>query len=447
MRSILFFIWIMPIIVKAQVPAEYLEQAAQSNPGLKVKFNEYLAVLEKQNQLGVLPDPELSFAFFVTPMERVMGRQNADISVMQMFPWKGTNMAAKEEAGHMARAKFEAFREAKSMLFFDIKMTWLEAYLVHQQQNYIQESLNILASLESMVLQKMASDNTPPTALPQRKPDSPDSMGAMGGTSNSAKDGMKMETPSSGSAYLEILQIQMQRNELENQWAVLEDQKKFLQIQWNSFFNNNPPILEFKEVLPEPQLPISLLEFTEELMANNPMLNMYREEEKSFMAKEKMNKNMGYPMMGAGLQYSIFSPSEMGFMEEDMNGRNMLMPMVKITLPIWRKKIDAAVKEAQIMKTSMAYQLEETANQLKVDYARSMNQFVTAQRNIQLYQKQAVLNEQAKDLILVQFAHGGSTLDQVFAILQKLEDYKFQHISAAVDAHLASAMMERILGR
>lgn len=443
MRGILFLLIFIAEFLNAQIPLEYLEQAAQSNPGLKVKFNEYLAVLEKQNQMGTLPDPELAFAFFITPMERVMGRQNADISLMQMFPWKGTNMAAKEEAGHMAKAKFEEFREAKSMLFFDVKMTWFENYLLEKQKESINESLDLLAIVESLVLQKMATDNTQALQLPQRKPESSKSMEEMGKSSEK----MKMESSSSGSAYIEFLQVQMQRNELENELVILEEQKKFLWTKWEAFFNNSPPTLEFGGQLPDPELPISLIEFNDELISNNPMLKMYKEEEKSFMAKEKMNKNMGYPMIGVGLQYSIFSPSEMAFMEEDMNGRNMLMPMLKFTLPIWRKKIDAAVKEAQIMRTSMAFQYEETINQLKVDYAKSMSQFLSALRNIQLYQKQAVLNEQAKDIILVQYAHGNTSLDQVFSIMQKLVDYQFQHVSAVVEAQIATAMMEKILGR
>jgi len=443
MKGVLFSLLFSSQFAVAQVPPEFLEQAAKSNPGLKVKFNEYLAVLKKQNQIGALPDPELAFGFFVTPMERVMGRQNADISLMQMFPWKGTNMAAKEEAGHMAMAKFEAFRESKSMLYFDIKMTWLENYLLEKQKESIIESLDLLATVESLVLQKMASDNTQSLQIPQRKSESSRPMEEMGGT----QEKMKMESSSSGSAYIEFLQIQMQRNELENELLIFEEQKTYLYTKWAALFNNSPPALELSDQIPEPELPISLLEYNDELISNNPMLKMYKEEEKSFMAKEKMNKNMGYPMIGVGLQYSIFSPSEMGFMEEDMNGRNMLMPMVKITLPIWRKKIDAAVKEAQILKTSMAYQFEETVNQLKVEYAKSMNQFLNAKRNIQLYQKQSVLNEQAKDIVLVQFAHGNTSLDQVFSIMQKLVDYRFQHTSAVVEAQIASAMMEKILGR
>jgi hypothetical protein len=443
MRWILFsFIFISPML-RAQIPLAYFEQAAQSNSGLKVKFNDYLAVLQKQNQMGALPDPELAFGIFITPMERVMGRQIADFSVMQMFPWKGTNMAAKEEAGHMARAKFEVFREAKSMLFLDLKMTWLEYYLLEKQKMNIAESLEILATLESLVLQKMSSDNTQSTELIQREAGKPKSMDQMDAPS---KD-KSMQSSSSGSAYIEILQIQMQRNELENELAVLEAQKTFLQIKWEAFFNSSAPELVVTTELQEPELPISLLDFNEELMSNNPMLLMYREEEKSLMAKEKMNKNMGYPMIGLGLQYSVFSPSEMAFMEEDMNGRNMLMPMFKVTLPIWRKKIDAAVKEAQIMKTSMAYQYEETANQLKVEYARSMNQFLNAKKSIHLYQQQIMLNIQAKDIVLVQYAHGSASLDQVFSIMQKLVNYQFQLSSAVVDAQIATAMMEKILGR
>jgi hypothetical protein len=53
-----------------------------------------------------------------------MGDQFAGISLMQMFPWFGTLSAAKDEMAFMAKAKFEEFNEAKSMLFYEVRANW-----------------------------------------------------------------------------------------------------------------------------------------------------------------------------------------------------------------------------------------------------------------------------------------------------------------------------------
>ena len=102
----------------------YLEQAALNNPGVKAKYLEYSAALEKVPQASSLPDPELQFGYFIKPMELLMGNQVADIRLMQMFPWFGVLKAAKDEASKMAVAKFESFRDAKDELYFNVKSSY-----------------------------------------------------------------------------------------------------------------------------------------------------------------------------------------------------------------------------------------------------------------------------------------------------------------------------------
>ena len=107
---------------------KYLIEAAENNPGLKSSFNEYQANLEKVPQVGALPDPTVSFSYFIQPIETRLGPQQAKISASQMFPWFGT-LGAKEDAStEMAKSKYENFEEQKSKLFFDVKSTYYNLY-------------------------------------------------------------------------------------------------------------------------------------------------------------------------------------------------------------------------------------------------------------------------------------------------------------------------------
>src|SRR5690606_22086402 len=99
----------------------YLQMAGENNPELKAYFNDYLSSLERVPQVGSLSDPELSMGIFLKPMERYMGNQQADIQLMQMFPWFGTLGAQKDEASQMALARYEAFQDAKNRLFYQVK--------------------------------------------------------------------------------------------------------------------------------------------------------------------------------------------------------------------------------------------------------------------------------------------------------------------------------------
>ena len=60
---------LIPFMVSAQQELEnYLLIAAENNPGLRAKFNEYMAALEVVPQAKALPDPQI--ALKVTPLER-----------------------------------------------------------------------------------------------------------------------------------------------------------------------------------------------------------------------------------------------------------------------------------------------------------------------------------------------------------------------------------------
>ena len=83
--------WLVPTFLLAQEPLDvYLKEAAQNNPGLKARYFAYQAALEKVPQVGALPDPQVSFGYFISPVETRVGPQRMRISAMQMFPWLGT---------------------------------------------------------------------------------------------------------------------------------------------------------------------------------------------------------------------------------------------------------------------------------------------------------------------------------------------------------------------
>ncbi|MCK4992346.1 MAG: transporter, partial [Bacteroidales bacterium] len=107
-----------PLGTSAQEQLEhYLVIAAENNPGLRAKFSEYMAALEVAPQVKALPDPQVAFAYFISPVETRVGPQQFKFSASQMFPWFGTLQAKEDVANQSAKAKYEVFLESKSRLF------------------------------------------------------------------------------------------------------------------------------------------------------------------------------------------------------------------------------------------------------------------------------------------------------------------------------------------
>jgi len=370
---------------------DYLVIAAENNPNLKAKYFQYQAALQRVPQVGSLPDPQLGFSFFIMPMERYMGDQVGTISLMQMFPWFGTLGAAKTEMTFMAKAKFEEFNETKSMLFYEVRANWHALQLLEKEIAITKENIELLKTMEQIALTRFKSGGQSGGGSMDMKggnPKSNSSSGSgMGGMNMSGQNttanqpinkstNQQISTSNSGSM-IDVLRVQMEINELQNNLALLEDSKIPITARFNQLLNRdrNEPIL-LSDTIIAASMPISLKEIPDSIKNNNPMLKMLEQEETAYIAQGKMNQKMGLPMIGIGLQYDIFRPRDNS--ESMMNGRNMLMPMATVTIPLWRKKYTASVQESDFMRQSVMEQKHDVSNQLMVNYEEALKDYKDA---------------------------------------------------------------------
>ena len=71
----------------------------------------------------------------------------------------------------------------------------------------------------------------------------------------------------------------------------------------------------------------------------------------------------------------------------DMNGMDMVMPMFKISIPIFRKKYNAQQRESKHYRQASELKYENTLNQLQAEYQTVKQQLADAARKINLYKK------------------------------------------------------------
>src|SRR5690606_31829667 len=120
------------------------------------------------------------------------------------------------------------------------------------------------------------------------------------------------------------------------------------------------------DTLPDTPLSIDRLALLDSISQNNPMLKMLDAEEGAYGAQLKMARLMGRPMFGAGVNYMAFSPRTGDGMS--MGGMDMVMPMVSVTIPIYRKKYKAMSREAELNQQAAGQRRESMANQLTTQW-------------------------------------------------------------------------------
>jgi len=409
------------VVISQQYPdslLRYLEIAAKNNPAVLQKFTGYQAALQRIPQVGSLPDPQLSLGVFLKPMELVSGNQVADIRLMQMFPWFGVLKSAKDEMSLMANAKFELFRDAKLQVFYDVQRTWYELYKVQKDISISEKNIEILKIIERL-------------ALVRFKAASPMQIGSMG-------------TSTGGSGLADIFRIQIEAGDLENNIALLKNQQNTIMAQFNTYLNRPVTSQVFTaEILTRDSLGLSLIFVSDSMLANNPMLGMLEFEKQSLEARKKMVTRMGYPMVGLGLNYSLISKNAMS--TSSMNGKDMIMPMVTVTLPIYRKKYNAMQTEADLLKTATSRNYQATANSLQTEYYQAVQLYQDAQRRVKLYENQYQLASKSLDLILKSFSTSSSGLTDVLRVRQQTLDYELKQVEAVADLNTSIAWLKRLM--
>lgn len=446
---------------------QYLEIAAKNNPAVLQKFTEYQIALQKVPQVGSLSDPELSLGVFLKPMEVVNGNQVADIRLMQMFPWFGVLKNAKDEMSLMANAKFELFRDAKLQVFYDVQKTWYQLYKIRKDISISEKNIEILKTIERLALVRFKaapsgsagitssgagmSSGTSPAATPgsqsvmQSMGGSQGNAGAVNtGQSVSSMQAAPMGSSTGGSGLADLYRIQMEAGELENSIALLKNQEQSVAALFNGYLNRLPDIPVFTdEILAADSLGLSLIAVSDSMLAKNPMLSMIEFEKQSVDARKKMVTAMGYPMVGLGLNYSIINKNVMS--ESAMNGTDMIMPMVSVTLPVYRKKYNAMKNEAELLKTATSQNYEASVNALQTEYYNAVQLFRDAGRRMELYKNQYQLASQSFDLMLKSFSASSSALTDVLRVRQQMLDYEFRQVEAVADYNTAIAWLNRLM--
>jgi outer membrane protein TolC len=387
---------------------QYLEIAAKNNPTVQQKFTEYQAALQKVPQVGSLSDPELSIGVFLKPMELVSGNQVADIRLMQMFPWFGVLKNAKDEMSLMANAKFELFRDTKLQVFYDVQRTWYELYKVQKEISVSEKNIEILKAIEQLAL-------------------------------------VRFKAPQPGSTELaDLYRIQIETGELENNIALLKNQEQSIIARFNSYLNRLPVSPVFTDdTLATDSQGLSLTVVSDSMLAKNPMLGMLEFEKRSIDARKKMVTSMSYPMVGLGLNYSLIGKNEMS--TSSMNGKDMVMPMVTFTLPIYRKKYNAMAKEADLLKTATLQNYQATANSLQNEYYEAVQLYQDSERRVILFENQYQLALKSLDLILKSFSTSSSGLTDVLRVRQQTLDYELRRVEATADFNTAVAWLRRLM--
>jgi len=402
-------IGILFLLISTMVSAQddldgYLQTAAKNNPGLKARFNEYMAALEVAPQVKVLPDPQLAFGYFIQPVETRVGPQQFKISASQMFPWFGTLRAKENAAIQIAKAKYEAFEEAKSKLFNDVRSTYYNLYFTGKAISITDENLILLSSLQNLALIKVEA-------------------------------GMV--------SVVDEYRIEMEIGDLENQLALLIDKNGTLEIMFNNLINtdNTSPIkvpMQLWDIEPS----MAKGEIRDSILTwNHQLLNLDMQTE-SLRYKQELARLAGKPDFKIGFDYTI-----VGKGNNNMAGTDAIMlPTVGITIPLYRNKYKSMLNEAVFMETAKKEEKINKQNILETVFEQTWKDFADAKRRLILNENQSELARKSLKLLETEYVTNSKNFEEILRMERKLLIYELELEKARADKQAAISFISYLMG-
>jgi cobalt-zinc-cadmium efflux system outer membrane protein len=383
----------------------YLQTAAQNNPGLKARFNEYMASLELGPQVKALPDPQLAFGYFIQPVETRVGPQQFKISVSQMFPWFGTRKAEGNSAIMMAKAKYEAFEEAKSMLFNDVRSTYYNLYFTDKAISVTDENLTLLNSFQKLSLIKVEAGIV---------------------------------------SVVDEYRIEMEIGDMVNQLALLKDKYGALQIMFTNLLNtDNASPVKIPQQLwdSEPGLPKEAIK--DSIMVQNHQLLSLDMQAQSLHYKQEIARLAGNPDFKIGADYTI-----VGKGNNNMAGTDAIMlPTVGITIPLYRNKYKSMLNEAVYMETAKKEEKINKQNILETVFEQTWKDFSDAKRRVILNEKQADLARKSLKLLETEYITSSKNFEEILRMERKLLLYQLELEKARADKQAAISFISYLMGK
>lgn len=390
---------------KAQTLQDYLILAAENNPMLKGKYAEFEASLQKVAQANSLPDPTISMGYFISPVETRVGPQLAKFGLNQMFPWFGTLKSAGQIQALNAEYKFELFLQARNELFYQVKQIWFELHQINEEIDLQKEHQAVLESFKQL-----------------------------------ATTGFK----NGKSSLSDVLRVDIKLDQVNSEIRILDKKLKPLNISFNRLLNR-PDSEEI--VLSEKQdfETLSINYRRDSLIAMNPLLSSLEIQSQLHEESKRLARLQGMPKFGVGIDYVLVG--KRSDMSPPDNGRDILMPMVSMSIPINRAKYSAAIQEAQFNKEAVVNYRENLENLLFTEYESAWFELEKASELSDLYTRQSQKTEQVLNLYVTAYKNSGSDFEEILRLQEELISLKISDSKARRDYCIQIAKLDLLTSK
>jgi cobalt-zinc-cadmium efflux system outer membrane protein len=386
----------------------YLRYAALNNAGLEAAFNLWAAALERIPQERALPDPRFNYGYFIQEVETRVGAQRQKLDLTQVFPWFGTLAVKGGRAvagANVARQKYEA---AKLKLFYNVKNAYYDYYYLGRARAITAENMRLMSDLENVARAKYTAGTAPHAA---------------------------------------VIKAQVELGRLQDQLKTLEDMRNPVVATLNAALNRDLTAqLPWPTAISNVTVSLSDERLSAWLGTNNPELNALDSSADQSASSVALAKKGFYPNITLGVGVVDTADSEMAGVDE--SGKDPIVGMIGLTLPIWYGKNRAARREAEARHAAVLKQRVDRHSALLADLQMALFGLRDASRKIDLYGDTLVPKaKQSLNATRQGFESGKQDFLSLVDAERLLLEFQLMHEQALVNRVKRIAELEMLVGK
>ena len=326
--------------------SDYLACAALHNPGLEAAFNRWKAAVERVPQVRAMPDPRLTYRYYIQEVETRVGAQRQGLELSQVSPWFGKLALRGDAAAEAARAQRERFESERLRLYYRVRDAYHEYYYLGRAVKIVDENVRLVQHFERVA---------------------------------------RTRYKAAAASHPDVIRAQVELGKLTDRLSTLKDLQGPIVARLNAALNRPTMApLPWPDTVENGEVAISDEQLLTWLAESNPELKALAFEIARSRHGIALAKKEYFPDVMLGMGWIDTARSTGGRHPSD-DGKDPLVGAVSVNLPIWWGKLSAGVREARYRHLHAVHSRAETANALGAALKLVLYRFRDAERKIDLY--------------------------------------------------------------
>lgn len=404
---------VSPVIHELEGPQPveaYIRFALSQNAGVQAARKRVDAAAMRVPQAASLKDPMLDvtgWPFYPNVPQSASGRMTVDMAVSQEVPWFGkldTRAAAAEEEANAARAQLAA---AELKTVEDVKRAYYDLYFVQKALLVTRQDRKILAELIEVA----------------------NAMYQTGKTSQQ-----------------DVLRLQAELSNVDGELIRMEQMRAAAQADLAQVLHVSPetPLAALEQLSPE-ELPRDLDELYRQAIASRPELHAMLAEIERDQRKVDLARLDYFP--DATFKFGWGEMTTNRALAATADGIDNLGVGLSVNVPLYRGRLNAAVREAESTVVAGARQYDQLKDETQRDVKRLFTQ-ANSQREMELLFRESIIpkTQQALEVAVRGYQVGETEFADLIANWRELLRFHISQLQLESQLRQTLAALERVVG-